>query len=213
VIFFIIIMAGTMIAPIFPLFIEQLVAGATRVASTTGYLIAVTNLVGAVFSVWVGKLSDRMNRGKLLTACTLGTGVLFLLQALVRNVAEMFALRGLVGVTAGPTGPTINSLISDKVPQDGLGRAFGLTHAVSSAGLTLGPLVGGYLAAHLGYRWPFAVTGIVLMGIALLAHYRVRDVRPAEETPGGEPETQEELVDSPAEPESVAAGVASESRN
>jgi MFS family permease len=44
---------------------------------------------------------------------------------------------------------------------------------VASLGGTLGPLIGGALAARLGYRWPFVIVGVMLVGISGLASLRV----------------------------------------
>jgi len=74
VIFFI-NLGGTIVAPIFPLFVESLVAVKARVASTTGLVIAVSGLVAAVSAGIIGRISDRIGHKKVLVACTLSSGI------------------------------------------------------------------------------------------------------------------------------------------
>jgi MFS transporter, DHA1 family, multidrug resistance protein len=176
-VYLMIAVAGSMVGPIFPLFVESLAGKHANVATLTGAIIAVTGIAAALMATTLGRLGDRVGRKRLLVLCTLGSGLLLLPQAAVRTVAQFFVLRTLMGVTSGGTGPTINSLISSLVPQHSYGRAYGLTQSVSSLGWMCGPLIGGLLAAHLGYRWAFLMTGVTLLVVAVMTLATVRDDR------------------------------------
>ncbi|MEW6666991.1 MAG: MFS transporter [Thermodesulfobacteriota bacterium] len=53
-------------------------------------------------------------------------------------------------------------LVGRLTPKETYGKAYGLMASMTSLGMTLGPLAGGVMASHMGYRWPFVVVGLLL---------------------------------------------------
>ena len=172
-VFLVVNLAGTVVGPIFPLYVEKLMADPARAASVTGLIMALTGVMAAVAAGVIGRLSDRVGHKRVLVLCTFASGLLCLPQAAVTNVGQLLGLRALFGASVGGTGPTINALVAHLVPRSGYGRAYGLTASVSSLGAGIGPLVGGVMASSLGLRWPFVLTGMVLMMLSGMAAWRV----------------------------------------
>lgn len=154
------------VTPIFPLFVEMLNTSEAGTESIVGMLMAATGIAGAVGASLVGRVSDRTGYKRMLALCLLAFGVFCIPQAFVQNIAQLLALRILLGLISGGTLPTMNALIAHLVPRDSYGKTFGITASVSCAGRGIGPLVGGLAASSLGLRPPFVLMGVLLLAIA-----------------------------------------------
>ncbi len=172
---FFINLGGTIVAPIFPLFVESLVVVKAKVASTTGLIIAISGLVAVVTAGLIGRISDRVGHKKALVTCTLFSGIFCIPQAIAQSVGQLLGLRALFGLAAGGTGPTVNALIGKIAPRDSYGRAYGLTTSMGAIGGAIGPLIGGLVASSLGLRVPFVIMGILLIVTSAIVALRVKE--------------------------------------
>ena len=161
-VFFLINLGATIVAPIFPLFVEKLAGPKVKAATATGLILAVSGLVAAITASIIGRLGDRVGHKKVLTGCTLFSGLFCIPQA--------FALG------AGGTGPTVNAIIAKIAPRDSYGKAYGLAFSVSRLGGAVGPLLGGLVASQLGLRIPFVIMGVLLVMISLVVALRVKEI-------------------------------------
>jgi len=161
-VFFFISFSASFVAPIFPLFVEKLADG-VHVAGTVGLLMGVTGLAAGISTVIVGRLSDRLGHKRTLVATTFLSGLLSIPHALVYSVGALFGLRIGLGLAAGGTSPSINSIIGHSVSPDMYGRSYGISQSASSLGMAIGPVAGGLITTVLGLRWPFVVMGIMLL--------------------------------------------------
>ena len=129
------------------------------------YLLAITALI-----VSVGRLGDIIGRRRLLL---IGIG-LFTLASLLCGIAPtlsmLIAARAAQGLGAAIMLALTVALVGETVPQAKTGSAMGLLGTMSAIGTTLGPSLGGFMIAGLGWRMIFLVN--VPMGILnlLLAH-------------------------------------------
>lgn len=175
-VFFFVNLAGTIVAPIFPLFVEKLASPGAKVASTTGLILAVSGFVAAISAASIGRLGDKIGHKKTLVSCTLLSGIFCIPQAIAQSVGQLLGLRALFGLAAGGTGPTVNAIIAKIAPRNSYGKAYGLTTSVSALGGSIGPLLGGLAAAWLGLRVPFVIMGVLLIAVALVVALRVKEV-------------------------------------
>jgi DHA1 family multidrug resistance protein-like MFS transporter len=159
--------AGSFVAPILPLYIEQLSggdpAGATKL---TGYIMGLSGVAAAISATILGRMGDRLGYGRVLGACTLLTGLTLLPQAFVQTPMQLLICRLLSSFAGAGTIPATNALIRHIVPRHACGKAFGLTQTLSCLGWGIGPLVGGTLAAHFGMATSFFVVGLWFVGIS-----------------------------------------------
>ena len=89
-----------------------------------------------------------------------------------QQVGHLFALRVALGVGSAGVMPAAGALIRDVTHERNIGKAFGATTMLSSLGWAIGPFTGGHLAASMGLRVPFVVTGFALAsaaGVVLIA--------------------------------------------
>jgi len=172
---FFINLGGTIVAPIFPLFVESLVAVKAMVASTTGLVIAISGLMAAVSAGVIGRISDRIGYKKVLVGCTLFSGIFCIPQAIAQSVGQLLGIRALFGLVAGGTGPAVNALVGKITPRNSYGRAYGLVTSVGAVGGAIGPLIGGLVASWLGLRPPFIIMGVALIVVSVVVAFRVKE--------------------------------------
>jgi EmrB/QacA subfamily drug resistance transporter len=119
---------------------------------TTAYLLTSTAIVPVV-----GKLSEQLGRKRvILTAIVAFLGGSALCGA-APTLDWLIAFRGLQGFGAGMLAGTAFAVIADLFSPAERGRYTGLMAGVFGIASVVGPLVGGALTDHAGWRWVFYV--------------------------------------------------------
>lgn len=174
--------AVSVFRPVFALFVKDLV-GEEGAASTTGTILFVARILALVSAIAVSRAGARVGYKRAFIGGVALAGVMAAPQALVRNTWELFGLRAAFGFFFGLVPPMANAMVSTIVPRHSYGKAYGLTHSITSIGRAMGALTGGSIAKYagdnLGLRLPFAVTGAVLVIAALIAAVGIKQQRPA----------------------------------
>jgi len=139
-----------------------------------GLLAAASGLVGALATIPMGMLADRVNRTVLLAVGLLmWAGAVSLVGAAV-SFAMLFGARLLLGAVAAVTGPTTPSLTGDLVPVDQRGRALGFISSGQLVGNGLGFVLPVIVTAFLSFRWNFWLLGLAGLGLSV-AFWRLRE--------------------------------------
>jgi MFS family permease len=81
----------------------------------------------------------------------------------------MLAVRVLQGACASLVAATNMAILTENVPRERLGRAMGLNIGAVYVGLAAGPFVGGTITTSLGWRWVFALSGLLSLVAAAMA--------------------------------------------
>ena len=136
---------------------------------------AINTLPGLVVGPWAGVLGDRVDRRKLLISIqTLmaGAAILFSFLVLSERVVVWHAYTYVIfsGVARSFAQPLRQALIANTVPREVLGNALATNVLTITSSRLVGPFVGGFLIATLGFFWPFVMESLfyVLMVLALL---------------------------------------------
>ncbi|WP_010146647.1 MDR family MFS transporter [Serinicoccus profundi] len=129
-------------------------------------------LVSAVVVPVVGKLSDLYGRKTFYLAGL----VIFMVGSIVSGLAGSFwvlvAGRAIQGAGMGTLMPLSQTIIGDIIPARQRGKYQGLMGAVFGVTSVAGPLAGGLITDHLGWRWLFFTTiPIGLLTLAFVARY------------------------------------------
>ena len=128
----------------------------------TSYLLA-----AAIFLVPMGKVADISGRKRIFLWGVLIYSVASLLCAVAPNAALLIAFRVLQGVGSAFIFGTSVAILTSVYPPGERGRVLGITTAVTYIGLSLGPVLGGFMAGLWGWRSIFWVN--VPLGLAILA--------------------------------------------
>ncbi len=173
-------LAISQILPFLPLYVSQLGVSSSHEALSmwSGLTFSVTFLVSAIVSPMWGSLADRKGRKLMLLRASLGMAIAILLQAFATNVWQLFLLRALMGLTSGYI-PNAMALVASQVPRDRSGWALSTLSTAQISGVIGGPLLGGFLADHVGLRAVFIITAILLMVSFLVTLFLIKEgVRP-----------------------------------
>jgi EmrB/QacA subfamily drug resistance transporter len=141
------------------------------------YLLTVTTLM-----LSVGRLADMRGKKPIYVAgfaiFTLGSA----LCGLSPSVYALVAFRVLQGVGAAMTMALGMAIVTESFPPSERGRALGISGAVVSVGIVVGPTLGGVIIGALSWHWIFFVN----LPIGLLGILMVQRFVPATRPPGGQ---------------------------
>ncbi|WP_192458889.1 multidrug efflux MFS transporter [Musicola keenii] len=168
-------MGMSQILPFLPLYIEHLgVQDHAALNLWSGLIFSSAFMVSALVAPIWGKLADRKGRKLMLLRAALGMSLIMALQGLATNVWQLFLLRALMGLTSGYI-PNAMALIASQVPRSRSGWALGTLSTGQVAGVLLGPLLGGFLADHIGLRMVFFITSGMLFACFLVTRFAIRE--------------------------------------
>ncbi len=167
-------LANGAVAPVFPLYVEQLRGTAEDVATVTGLILAVAGAAAALSSGLLGRYGDRWGYKRVLLVSILLAGLFTVPQAFVNSVTQLFILRVLFGAAVGGIFPSVNAIVHEVSSSHNLGKAYGVTYSAQCLGVAFGPIAGGYLAASMGLAAPFVFTALLLLLTSTFVLKRVR---------------------------------------
>ncbi|HUV08780.1 MAG TPA: MFS transporter [Spirochaetia bacterium] len=136
-------------------------------AVSLGWVATAFLLAAAMFLVPMGKIADIHGRKKIFLW---GLGVYTvssLACALSRSAGWLIAFRVLQGISAAMIFGTGIAILTSVYPAGERGKVLGINVASTYSGLSLGPVLGGLLTQHLGWRIIFLVN--VPIGLAAFA--------------------------------------------
>jgi EmrB/QacA subfamily drug resistance transporter len=131
--------------------------------TSTGYLVAVAALL-----VIAGRLGDRYGHTRLLFVGVLGFGAASAGIALAPAVGWVIVLRAAQGVSGALLQPATLALLRLAYPPDRLGTPIAIRTGAIAVAAGTGPVLGGVLVAHLGWRAVFWVNVPIALLIAAL---------------------------------------------
>src|SRR5713226_2353034 len=125
-----------------------------------GLLGTVFTLLYAVVGLPLGRLSDKIQRRKILSAGVFVWSLLTAASGLARSFSQMVAARLGVGVGEATCSPASTSLIGDLFPGTRRARAVAIWMLGLPLGLGLANGLGGWIAHNWGWRATFYVAAV-----------------------------------------------------
>ena len=139
-------------------------------AVTLGWIATAYLLSSAALLVPFGRIADIYGRRKIFTW---GIGIFTLsslLCGLANSATMLIACRVLQGIGGAMIAGTALAMLTTVYPANERGRVLGIIVAAAYVGLSLGPVLGGVLTEHLGWRSIFfvgALLGLLVLGVVL----------------------------------------------
>jgi MFS family permease len=124
---------------------------------------------GSLLTGWLG---DRWSRRHMLAIFFLGIGAAMMLVGLVQTPLQLGAALLAVGLFASiyhPVGTAMLVAHADK-----LGRQVGINGVWGNLGVASSAVITGVIAQYLGWRWAFALPGLVTMAVGVGFMAKVR---------------------------------------
>lgn len=163
------------IFPFLPSFVEEL--GSVTGGSTVFWVAMVYSVQAVAMMiaspVW-GAVADRYGRKPMVVRSLVGGAVMVVLMGFSRSAEELVLIRLVQGLVTGVVSAA-SSLVAASVPRERLGFAMGLMQTGQWAGISVGPIVGGFLEYLVGVRTSFFVTGALLAAGGALVIFGVQE--------------------------------------
>ncbi|WP_436343479.1 MFS transporter [Natronorubrum sp. FCH18a] len=138
---------------------------------SSGMLMGLTVLAGAVFTLGGGALSDSVGaRVPVMIAFLITSCVGFVVLAVGSSFEVLVLACLLIGAGQGGVGGPLTALLADLTPEERVGRAMGTNNVLGDVGGGLGPLVSLPLVDVVGFEVIYGVSAIVpmLAGVVLV---------------------------------------------
>jgi DHA1 family multidrug resistance protein-like MFS transporter len=180
---FVAIAGMAVVIPFLPYYIQALgVTDLHEVELWTGGVFASMGVMMAIFSPIWGSLADRFGHKLMVVRAMFGAALIIGAMGFVSNVQQLLGLHMVLGVLAG-TMPAATTLVASTAPPEKTGYAMGMLQTAIFTGATAGPLLGGLVADHYGFREAFLVTAALLLiaGVLVVVFVREGSRRPHHE--------------------------------
>jgi EmrB/QacA subfamily drug resistance transporter len=128
----------------------------------TGYILA-----SAAFLLPMGRISDLVGRRKIFLVGAVCFTIFTFLCAISWSDASIIIFRVLQGIAGSMIYATGMALLTSVIPAQKRGKAMGLAVTATYIGLSLGPVAGGAMCYHLGWRSIFYFISILGFVVAV----------------------------------------------
>lgn len=139
--------------------------------SALSWIIEIFLMTCAIFVLPMGQLSNRIGKKTVYLMGTGGFAIVSFLIHFTNSIEMLLILRVLQGICSAMIFATGTAIVAQAYPLERRGRAMGLVASVVYIGLSIGPVVGGFLNYHFGWRSIFyfiAILGAVAFGMTVL---------------------------------------------
>ena len=135
-----------------------------------GMLGSVVAVTWALSTLFFGALSDRVGRKPILVPVVFIFSMLSWASGMVHSFHQLLLVRALLGIAEGPAWSIMTAMIEESSHPTRRGRNIGIVvSAAALVGLAVAPVLTTQVAARVGWRWAFFVSGVpgFLMGLLI----------------------------------------------
>ena len=139
-------------------------------AVTLSWIATAYLLSSAALQVPFGRIADIYGRKKIFTFGTVIVTLSSLLSGMANSATMLISCRVFQGIGSAMVIGNAAALLITVFPANDRGKVLGINVAAVYMGLSLGPVLGGVLTHHLGWRSIFflsALLGLVVIGVTL----------------------------------------------
>lgn len=158
--------------PTLALYVAQLGVEREAVATTTGVVVFAAGLPAMLMATVWSRWGRRVGPLAALTVSLLLSGAANLAMGLAAGLPAVLALRACAGAGVAGFVPLTFEWMNARAPEGARGRMAGLGSTAMMIGNVIGPLLGGWLAVHVGLAATFWFPGALLGTIGVLLSIR-----------------------------------------
>ncbi len=160
---------NTMLIPIFPIYIKNLIGGGNNSVSAVGYIFTIIAVLFFIYNFVVKKLLNiGMKKITLLKIGFIGTGVTLLILTVISNIKQFLILELFRGFFLVATILTMSLFVREYTSIKSIGKTEGQYFTILNIAFLIGPLIGGLLAAAYGFNALFTIVAIIKFIICLI---------------------------------------------
>jgi predicted MFS family arabinose efflux permease len=124
-----------------------------------GVLIAAVSFAGAVFTLPIGALVDRVERKRILLIAIAAWTVAMVVSGTATSFVYLVTTRCFLGAVTAAAAPTVASLVGDFFPARVRARLYGTILGGELVGLGVGFFLAGEISSFASWRWSLWVVG------------------------------------------------------
>jgi len=148
----------------------------TNPPADVGNVVAILGVAWGVSALFMGSLSDRIGRKKVLVPALVLFSLLSAFSGMAAGIGAMLLMRALMGVAEGAYCPTSFAAVTEASKPERRGFNMGLQQsAFALFGLGFGPIIATQLLQFVSWRWVFALVGIPGLIVAVLVAFTIRE--------------------------------------
>jgi EmrB/QacA subfamily drug resistance transporter len=132
-------------------------------------------MASTMFVLIFGKVADKVGRKRIFLIGTVAVIVTSILAAFAQNDVMLLTARFLQGASAAMLHATQMAIISSVFPAHQRGKYIGLVTGAIYVGLSAGPLLGGLMVDHVGWRAAFVMHVPLAAVVLVMGLYYVRE--------------------------------------
>lgn len=156
-----------------PLYVSHLgITDTAEAAMWAGVLIGAASFCAAVSNPFWGALADRKGRKPMVEKVLFMFGIIMIAMAFATNVYQLFILRMLQGLCGGFVAAA-TALAVSLSPKEQIAFTVGIFQTSLIVGGAVGPMIGGLIADHFGYRQPFFIFGLLCFLSLILIRFSI----------------------------------------
>jgi len=175
---------GALLFPFFALYItSRFQVGMTEV----GVLFALFSASSFIGGTLGGALTDRLGRKGMLIFSLIATSLSSLIMGFVDSLQAFYVLALLTGVFTETGGPAHQAMVADLLPEEKRAQGYGIIRVAFNMSVTIGPAIGGFLAAR-SYLLLFVADAVISLITAAIVFVALPETKPAAR-PGALPES------------------------
>ncbi|MDR1721560.1 MAG: MFS transporter [Methanobrevibacter sp.] len=128
----------------------------------------------AIFSVPVGKLSGKVGLKKFLYMGVSLLAITSIGAALSPSAEVLLGFRAIQGVSSAMISVSSMAVVAQAMPPQERGKSLGLNILCVYIGLTLGPVIGGFITQHVGWQGIFLMIVPFILVDLIIGHFKVK---------------------------------------
>lgn len=157
--------------PTLALFVQQFGVPQATLGTTTGLIVLAAGLPATLAATSWTRVGHRLGLGPAITLSLLMMGLANGAVGYCSRLAFVFPLRVIAGLSTAGFIPLAFEWLNRRTPGYARGRVAGYGSTAMMMGNVVGPLLGGWLAVHVGLSSTFWMPGLGIAAIALIVAF------------------------------------------
>lgn len=133
-------------------------------AKEVNWIIMFYTLAIVIFNIPIGCIADNVDAKMIFFLGNLLFFISCVILGSVSNLGLIYISRFLQGISVAAIFATYNTILLDYFSDEIRGKMIGVSNGISFFGLTIGPILGGFLNTYFGFRSIFFII-VILFGI------------------------------------------------
>lgn len=177
-------LGGALLYPFFALYLTSKFDVGMTVVGQLFALFAFSSFIGGALG---GAFADRLGRKSIVIFSLVTTAASSVAMGLVNSLDLFFYIAVAGGILSETGGPAYQAVVADLLPREKRAQGYGILRVALNLSVTIGPAIGGFLAAR-SYLLLFMADAFISLVTAIVFFLTMPETKP-ERAPGAPAET------------------------